>query len=500
MRKEIDSFTSKANNMGFFTPFKQLLKKTDSLYILPIDNPKKTDSIYLNLKKTNDLPPYLLNQKNDSITLSTSKLRDFINELNKYHQQTGKVFTKIKIENIVQINNNIKADLIITNKTPRKIDKIIFEGYATFPSRYNKHYLKLLNKPFNKNVLKTTDIKLKKLAFISQEKKPEVLFTKDSTILYLYIKRKRLNLFDGLIGFSNKDNGNKIRFNGHLHLELNNSFNKGEKISFKWLNNGNNIEQLNLQLNSPFIFNSPINSELSLNIKKQDSSFINTRSKLLLNYYINHNNIFGITTAKEKSTSSLTIPTNDINSYTKTNYGLSYTYSLYNDTSSRPKTKIIFQLDKGIKTTNSTNENQLHYYIQGLQHVKLTQRTSLFLQTTFEELKGNNILQNETYFIGGANTVRGFNENSIQATRYNYTNIEYQIKTANSSYLYTFSDLSLVQNKPEELKDTLYSLGFGYNYKTLSGFINLSYAFGKTDKTEFNFQKGIFHIKLISFF
>ena len=38
--------------------------------------------------------------------------------------------------------------------------------------------------------------------------------------IYLYLKKKNANKFDGLIGFNSKEDGNGLEFNGYLDLHL----------------------------------------------------------------------------------------------------------------------------------------------------------------------------------------------------------------------------------------------------------------------------------------
>ncbi len=75
---------------------------------------------------------------------------------------------------------------------------------------------------------------LNQLNFIRQTRKPEILFTNDSTIVYLYVEKEKKNSFDGFIGFSNDEIENNIQFQGYLDFELVNNFNFGEEIEFSY--------------------------------------------------------------------------------------------------------------------------------------------------------------------------------------------------------------------------------------------------------------------------
>ena len=72
----------------------------------------------------------------------------------------------------------------------RKIDKIIINGYENFPSGYLSNYLQLKNNSiFNRTKLNKSSDLINTLPFVSEIKPPEILFTKDSTIVYLFLKK-----------------------------------------------------------------------------------------------------------------------------------------------------------------------------------------------------------------------------------------------------------------------------------------------------------------------
>ena len=111
----------------------------------------------------------------------------------------------------------------------RRIDKVFTKGYPDFPKKFIKHHFKITPKTvFQQKVLANCSKSIKSLDFVREIKKPEVLFTNDSTLLYIYLKKKRANRFDGLVGFTTTETDNKLQFNGYIDLALQNLLNKGE--------------------------------------------------------------------------------------------------------------------------------------------------------------------------------------------------------------------------------------------------------------------------------
>ena len=81
--------------------------------------------------------------------------------------------------------------------------------------------------------------------YISLEKPPQTLFTKDSTEIYLFAQKKKSNTFDGVLGFGNDEN-EKFTLNGTLNVNLRNLFNGFETISLFWQRNPNRGQTFDL--------------------------------------------------------------------------------------------------------------------------------------------------------------------------------------------------------------------------------------------------------------
>ena len=93
---------------------------------------------------------------------------------------------------------------------------------------------------------------------VEEEKPMQIHFTEGKARLYFYLKKKKSNLFDGILGFSpDRDNPAKLVFNGDVNLRLSNSFNHGDLISMKWKSSANNSQEINLKASVPYIFSLP---------------------------------------------------------------------------------------------------------------------------------------------------------------------------------------------------------------------------------------------------
>ena len=495
--EEITVLKLKIEETGYLNNTIELIKRNDSLYSLNIQLNKKTDSIHLTLSKI--LTAQIKNSK-ETITLPFEHLTNYIEKIKQELESNGQTFAKVYLTKLKLQDSKANAFLKLTLEKPRLIDKVFFKDYPLFPTNFKKRFLKLNKKiTFSRKNIQSISNKINTLNFVHQFKKPETLFTNDSTFLYLYLKKKRINQFDGLIGFRTNENG-KLIFNGHLDISLKNNFNKGEEISLYWSNNGSDQQDLNLTIATPYIYNSIFSPELNLKIKKQDSTFITTQLKTTVRTNISDRTTLGVILNNETSKNSLILKDPSIQKFSKSNYGLEFTYKKNASYSNFITTQISLSALFGTKTSNNnkTQQTNIHLFLE--RKLKIYSRSYLYFKNTTRFLKSQNMLFNELFQLGGATSIRGFNENSLFASSYNFSNIEYQFKTAQLSHLYLFSDLGLLENSVSNTKNSLTSFGLGYNYQTNKGLIDISYSLGKTDKTNFELDKGLFHIKFVNIF
>ena len=228
--------------------------------------------------------------------LDISLLESTLNELNSKIAEQGDPFSTLQLINISKLNPDvISAELKIVNNQTRRIDKIIVKGYEKFPKSYLKSFLKLrTGKSFNLNGIKEKVELLEDLRFANKIKDPEVLFTKDSTTLYLYIEKTRTNNFDGFLGFGTNENTNKIEFDGYLDLRLINNLNFGEMINLFYKSDEIDQQTFRVDADLPYLFSSPVGLQVGLNLFRKDSTFSNANQYAKLNYQINAKQRIGV--------------------------------------------------------------------------------------------------------------------------------------------------------------------------------------------------------------
>lgn len=503
---ELDSITLQFQKLGFMYTKLDTLVKSDSIYIANyiLGNQIKTIQIFYTDQDQKKILEAISKNLNDTyFEIPFFKISETLQIIVNKLEEQGNTFSNVSLHNISFHESFAKADLIIKRSDLRNIDKIIVKGYENFPKAYIEYSLGLKERnTFNLQTLKQASNNLKNIPFVTEVKPPQVLFTNDSTYVYLYLQKKKSNTFDGLIGFSSKVEGSGLDFNGYLDIGLQNIFNHGEKISVFWKSNGNNSQQFDLAIQIPYIANLPVTPHASLNIFRQDSTFNNVDFNAGIYFNVFKNNKIAALFNTQNSTNlqNKNID-NSVVSYKKYNYGINFLYNKpFGDLIFLNKFYLDAKIYYGNRDTDleKTQQTKFEFIINYLWKFNL--KNYLFLQNQSSIINADHLFTNELFRIGGINTIRGFNEESIFASAFSIFNIEYRYKTNNSSYFYTISDYAYLQDQVNNSTSNNYSLGLGYSFLTKMGRINLSYAIGKFENDPFNFNNSKLHIKIISYF
>lgn len=494
---EVNSVSEKLKKIGFFTNQYQI-KQNDSIYTAIFKLGVKTKFAVIDTKNANIEIEAI---ENDTIQIPIEELEPFLLKLKSNLEKEGKVFSEIKLINHHIKNSKLYTQLIIKKNKQRTIDKIIVKGYDKFPKSFLKnHFKELLNKPFNNQQLKFASDLSRSLSFVEEISEPETLFLKDSTILYLSLKKKETSSFDGIINFSNDENTNKLIFNGKIDLELNNILHGGEEISFLWNQVSNENSELNIQTTIPYIFNSRISLSSSLNIFRQDSTFINTDFNNRLSYQLNPKIKLNL---NYKSLQSNDQNTNidSIQNFKKSQIGFGISYKkISSQNLFTAKTQLSFNYNTGKRETDNSDIRQQDFEFKAEHNILINSKSYINIKNSTRYLDSKNLFYNELYRIGGINTIRGFIEQSIYTNKYSIFNLEYRFKTSDKSFLYTITDIGFHNTFNKNKIDNSQGYGVGYQLSIKNNYLNIGLATGINSQNNFTLNNSQVILKWKSVF
>ena len=497
---EIDRILQQVKKRGFITARIDSISKTNKELIAYLDLGKKINEIIIVTKKDNTNG--IIDSGINSIKIKTREFSDLTNQLLEQIDRKGNSFSEITYVNPLLKNDTLFLEMKISNSSSRKIDKVITRGYEDFPKKFiSKYFLIDKNTVFSKQKLNQVSALSNKLDFIKEKKVPEVLFKKDSTHLYLFLDKIGTSSFDGLVNFSSKENGKGLLLNGNLDLKLNNTFNTGEKFEIIW--NKVSDEKTDFKINSyvPYLFNSKFSTTLEFYLYRQDSTFINTNFELKTDYLINQKSHASILYSSEKSNYLLNISNNDLASYS--NYFIGLGYELKKSSTSnlyKYKNGLNLNLTIGKRKTDTESINQLKFHFSAFANVQINNRGYLNIKNESGLLTSKNYLLNELFRIGGANSIRGYNEQSLFTDGYSYSNIEFRYSLDTSSYLYSITDLGgYIENTTNKIKKLL-GIGAGYQFRINNNLVNLGYVISTNSSTNAKLNSSRLVVRWTSFF
>jgi hypothetical protein len=474
-------------------------KLNDSTFVFHFDLGKQTK--YIHIYGSPNLPKAKEGQ-NDTLIIPYNKVEDFLNSNLQQLEKQGFGLSKLQLVNIQKKKNYLIADLKIVTNKKRNINDFVIKGYDKFPLGYKKSLeRKYRNQVFNQDNLKKINADFNKIRFVKQTKYPEILFTTDSTKVFVYLEKAKTNTFDGFIGFSNDEKGRLI-FNGYVDLALNNALNVGEKLALYWKSDGKDQKTFNGSVEIPYIFNSPVAVKTQLNIFKQDSIYQNTKTAIDVGYYLNYNSKIYLGYQSTESNDIKNTNSSTISDYNNSYYTGSYEFIDYNndDFLFPEKTNFEFKIGTGKRDSKRASNKQFFGSLFWNYHLYLSKKTAVNLKTQNFYLHSDSYIVNELARFGGINSIRGFNENSLQANSFASIITEYQYIISPSLYLHSILDYGYFQDKTANASGKLFGLGIGFGLQTKNGLLNFVYANGSASNQSINSSNSIVHISLKTVF
>ncbi len=512
IEQEVSSLKKRVETLGYIENDQgPIIRINDSLFNTTIILGQQYKSIKINydskLVARNIIEAVSQTATDSTFTIPFQSIEQSLEFINLKLSEKGFPFNEISLFEIRKTGEGQLAAKLASGKTDnqRTVDKIIVKGYEKFPKSYLKHYLKLKTG----NTLNLTEIKsktknLQDLQFANQIKEPEILFSKDSTILYIYVEKNRSNSFDGFLGFGTNEETGNLEFNGYLNLDLVNNLNFGETLSLVYKSDENDQKTFNARLALPYLFNTPIGTEFELRIFKKDSSFTTANQNLRVFFQMNPKHRFSVGLKSAKSNNLLKDESFDpnIKDYTTNLYNVRYEFLLRQNDSRlfRKKAFIDFEVGFGNRKLPDLKTSQMQFILDAFNIFNLNNRNSVFLRTQGFSLISDNYLENELVRFGGINSMRGFEENSLSASFYTLLNTEYRYQLSNSVYVHSIIDIAYLENDLVNQKEKLYGFGIGFGLLTKAGLLRLNYANGKNENQSFKFSNSQIHLSLTAIF
>lgn len=507
---EINKLSANLSQIGYINNIlPNVTMVNDSIYSAKLILGEKINWICIAIGNDKLLNSLISTNKTNTIEIPYSDVNSFLEQTIQKLEQNGYALAQLKLINIERNKNILYADLKLEIDQKRKLNSITIkysDGYQS--SNFPKGHLTQLNKKyqntvFNRNTIEQIHNDFEKFKFVNQIKYPEILFTKDSTKVYVYLEKRNSNSFDGFLGFSNNDN-KKINFTGYLDINLENILKSGEQISIYWKSDGNNQRTFKGSFELPYLFKTSLGLKTQINIFRQDSTFQNTKTAIDLSYYVNYNSRFYLGYHVTESSDIQNLNNALVSDFSNSFIKASFEYSEPDKNNDLFTLKSKIETSFGIGQRNSASlksspkENQYIVDFEAMHNIYLNKKNAVNLKSQFRYLQSKYYLINELFRFGGINSIRGFSENSLQSYFTAALLTEYRFILTPNFYLHTILDYLLYKNEfskenPDKTEN-LIGIGIGIGLQTKNGILKLAVANGHAKKQQFKIYNTIIHL------
>ncbi|MDY3316802.1 hypothetical protein PG630_05740 [Riemerella anatipestifer] len=440
------------------------------------------------LVKLSDSIANELGLKNTFVTTNLDSLK---NTINKIYLEKGFAFNRIK-SNFLGLDSSTGkpiASISVIKDKKRVIDVFKVKGYDKVPKRFIYN----LEKEFKGKLHHSPQLialhkRLQNHSFVLLERPPQTLFTPDSTQVFLFLQKKKNNSFDGVLGFGNNQS-EKLTLNGTLNFSLKNLFNSFETLNLFWQRTPNSGQTFDVGIEIPYLFNSDIGTQLKMSVFRQDSTFAYVKVQPSLYYQWKFKHKIGVRVSFELS-SVLSETYNLAREFSRKGVGLWYDYAENSDNELMPYLmKVNAEADMLNTQYTDGKASQWRYRIFAERNINLKGKHYLNLHLNSARLQTRELLSvNELYRIGGWNSLRGFNEESLLTNAYLYGGAEYRYLVGQQAFFDVFGQLAQVRASSRSIQNYFYSVGTGFNFRLPLGIMSFQISNGTAFGSPFRFK------------
>ncbi len=467
------------------------------------------------------------------------ELKNLQEKLLTYAENNGFPFAQIWLDNIQINDNKIAARLYMKRNQPVVFEAISIETDAKISENYLSGYLGV--KPgevYEEGKVAKISSRIRELAFIEEQRAPNVTFIKDKATINLFLKNKKASRFDFLIGFlpNNAETGGLL-LTGNAEIDLKNPFGTGKEIHVEWEQLRAGTQRLQSEFLYPYFLGLPFGFEFDFDLYRRDTSYLDLIRDIGVQYHFEGGNYLKAFW-NATSTNLLEINENQIiaNRRLPTNidvvnstFGLEYRYQKL-DYRFNPRKGYDLTLragagtkriDRNQRITELRDPNDLTFDYASLYDTlqlrsfqySFNLNVARYWQTSKRStlktgvqsgwrISQIDLYQNELFRIGGNRLLRGFDEEAIFASLYAVFTAEYRLLIGQNSYLYAFGDYAYMENRSVEnnLQDQPFGFGAGMTFETRAGIFGISYALGRQLGNPIDFQAGKIHLGYVNLF
>ncbi len=423
----------------------------------------------------------------------------------------GYPFAKVSLLNSEINGTQISAALDIDLGRHMVWKSIEVKGDSTFSSNSIAHITGVhIGDDFDENLWRFVDSKLQQMSYLQIIKPSEILFTPEGAELFVFLKSAKISSFNGAIGLQPNPVSQKLALTGELQLKLINALHQSEQFDFHWKSIQTATQYLAIKLNYPYLFKSNFGTDLKFNLYKRDSTFLELKSALGIQYQLKSGlfikGIYQFSETDRLAGAGGNSFFNQSVSCKTQSYGLSISQRKI-DYIPNPSKGFYLYVDAfaGRRTSNNNGVAESSTVFKGAitfeKYLPLLKRNILKLALNYESYQAPVIYQNERYRFGGLTSLRGFNEEALFATSKAIFSIEYRFLLDKNSNVFVFYDQGYYEDRSASYsKDHPFGFGLGTSIGSKFGIFSISYGLGRQFQNSFDLKQGKVHFGYTAYF
>lgn len=440
-----------------------------------------------------------------------------------YYENNGYPFASMQLDSVRTKENTFTGALRIEKGKKIVIDTLVIKGDAKITETYLSHFISCQKGDvYNQSVLNKIDNRLREISFVELLRPTEIVFTEKQCQVVVYIGKKKASQFNGVIGVLPDNTTGKITITGDARLRLRNGFGKGELIDLNWRKLASEVQDLKINFNYPYLFGTAIGTDLFLKMYKKDTTYLELHKHAALQYQLRGGSFFKLFVHHQTSdllspgmfTTATSLPTFADVSLLLYGAGLKFDrldyrlnprsgFSLQVEGSAgNKKIRINPKLDIALYDNTDLNTTQINGNLFAEFFIPVMRRQTLRFGMNAAGIYNENLFRNELLRIGGIRTLRGFDEESIQASMYGIGTIEWRFLLDRNSAFYLFYDQAWYERniRDEYFSDTPKGFGAGIFFQTKAGTFSFNYALGSQQQNPIQLRASKVHFGFVNYF
>ena len=516
----IDTSITLSENKSIRSLGNSLIAKGYFLYALRQDTTLKQVSVDLGdrfseieIRNLQDTELNIFKRKNKSATFSPDELSAFLVDKLSVFSNQGFPFVNVSLDSIEIENLKIRAVIKLNKGRYFTLRKIHIRGDSSISNSTIHGIIDYsIDEVYSEEKIGAIDQKIKQTSFISTIKPSEIMYTNDGFELFLYLKSTKVSYLRGALGLQPNPISQRMALTGELNLKLENALKKGELFKFNWRSIKPQTQRMKLNLNYPYLFQSPFGIESNLLLYKRDSTFLDLNTELNVSYSLK--NGFRIRAHYRFMSSSIlsggssSLEFSNLNSYRTNAYGLSIERQALDNIVNPSKGRILnakLYVGQRILSGDSTDAAEKNTTYLGnilyREYISIFPRHVLLFGLLFDFYTSPTIFENELFRFGGLNTLRGFNEEQLFASTKGQLTFEYRFLLDENSNVFLFYDQCFYENTSVSYKND-HPLGFGggISFGSKIGIFSITYALGREQANPIDFRSSKIHFGYTAYF